>query len=680
MTSISHGAGSSAAYHTFSSASSAETPDIFHDYVQQFFRYRPETLRKAKNHTPSPKTRTPAFFDRHLDSHLQLLHVVYLPSITADLMKIADDALQAACLDGSLPPMSDQFPTQLHREAVAESVTEPIICEEQIRNFYKDTTAQFCSRVAATLEFQLPVWTSGRLRYTLSADKNRGIADGFLKIDKDPYVNTPISESYTLVAGTFPTLALWEFKSLTAGTSNVMEAIVQQTVSCLAFSWEGCDIGKKCIALHARKDGSPPVTGNRMGLDADPPICPSVGKSIPGPPNRSSAVLSKNDRQKAGYITQQTWSEAVQDDVTFVVINSGNFEIIGIRNRKQQTLFLSDVIKVDDCDYGRLHTGLYIAILRDALNRTLQLRPPNIPASWTRSYNQQAVTKMSNDDIMNQACLRDWLVIQSSSKKRSLTGFKLDTYYFRVNPSKELKDNTLTDLRSFFRIILQAQFGQFIAKGILEVDGVRLKDPSSTAIIKVAHTDDAIAKLYREHEVYLNLLKAGVSELPRIIGFFQYVDIEGLEEYPLSCAVLITQDMGSPVCHVPEDFTRQHLTLFQKLLTKIHQAGFVHTKLSRDNLIIRAGDPVRVSIVSLGDARRVGDGQTTAFDDEDKLLLKLLPNPCKHLLSGETTEAFNEAFPTTNPLNNGDDGGASELSVSEPPRKKGRISKGRSSL
>lgn len=240
-----------------------------YDYIQEFFRSKPETLRKHADHTTSTSTREPAFFDRHLDPLLQLAKVVHLPSITADLMKMADDAVEAARLGGTLPTKRKGFPLPAHRlNALRASPVNKIICEEQIVSIYKLNTSEFCATVAATLEFQLPTWSNGHLTYTLERDKARGIADGFLKLDDTTITGMqPLSATHALVADKFPTIALWEFKSLTAGSVDVMEAIVQQPK---AFSWHRCELGKACVsdAKHREKNGSPKITGHKMGYDA----------------------------------------------------------------------------------------------------------------------------------------------------------------------------------------------------------------------------------------------------------------------------------------------------------------------------------------------------------------------------------------------------------------------------
>ncbi|TFK70811.1 hypothetical protein BDN72DRAFT_877549 [Pluteus cervinus] len=76
-------------------------------------------------------------------------------------------------------------------------------------------------------------------------------------------------------------------------------------------------------------------------------------------------------------LIQHGWTQAVSHDATFIVFNSGNYERIGIRHRKSQTLFLSDLIHVPSCTnptYGKLHLGLYLWVLQDALDRLCRKR------------------------------------------------------------------------------------------------------------------------------------------------------------------------------------------------------------------------------------------------------------------------------------------------------------------
>ena len=100
------------------------------------------------------------------------------------------------------------------------------------------------------------------------------------------------------------------------------------------------------------------------------------------------------------------WAEAVKNDCTFLVIHSGVYEIIGVRCRKTQTLYLSDLIhpweRNGGGSYGQLHVGLFIAILRDAMGRACHVQSVDKPIS-------SPVTS-----IFYMAIMESYLVLRSS--------------------------------------------------------------------------------------------------------------------------------------------------------------------------------------------------------------------------------------------------------------------------
>ena len=70
----------------------------------------------------------------------------------------------------------------------------------------------------------------------------------------------------------------------------------------------------------------------------------------------------------------QAWAQAVRHDSTIIILHSGNLEFVCIRHRERKTLYLSDMIDVVNDDspaYGKLHVGIYIAALRDAIDRVM---------------------------------------------------------------------------------------------------------------------------------------------------------------------------------------------------------------------------------------------------------------------------------------------------------------------
>lgn len=74
-------------------------------------------------------------------------------------------------------------------------------------------------------------------------------------------------------------------------------------------------------------------------------------------------------------IPVQAWAQCTVKDTTLVVFHCGTLERIGVRDRKNQALYLTDVIDIHACKdpaYGKLHVGLYMTALEDALDRVNQ--------------------------------------------------------------------------------------------------------------------------------------------------------------------------------------------------------------------------------------------------------------------------------------------------------------------
>lgn len=58
-----------------------------------------------------------------------------------------------------------------------------------------------------------------------------------------------------------------------------------------------------------------------------------------------------------------------------MVVQSGNYEFIGIRHRLSQTLYGSDIIRPHACrepSYGKIHIGIYVAAVLDDVDQAKQ--------------------------------------------------------------------------------------------------------------------------------------------------------------------------------------------------------------------------------------------------------------------------------------------------------------------
>lgn len=74
------------------------------------------------------------------------------------------------------------------------------------------------------------------------------------------------------------------------------------------------------------------------------------------------------------------------DDTTFIIFHCGKYERIGVRHRATGTLFLSNLIDIHSCrdpGYGKIQVGLYLLIIRDAMERARMFRKLKLMPSIT---------------------------------------------------------------------------------------------------------------------------------------------------------------------------------------------------------------------------------------------------------------------------------------------------------
>lgn len=86
----------------------------------------------------------------------------------------------------------------------------------------------------------------------------------------------------------------------------------------------------------------------------------------------------------------------MREDTSIIVFYCGDFERIGVRHRKSQTLYLSPLIDAAHDKlpaYGKIHVGLFIAAYQDTRDRFEQLRalgrdnvPHGVPQPMKRPF------------------------------------------------------------------------------------------------------------------------------------------------------------------------------------------------------------------------------------------------------------------------------------------------------
>ncbi|KIL63789.1 hypothetical protein M378DRAFT_163974 [Amanita muscaria Koide BX008] len=118
-----------------------------------------------------------------------------------------------------------------------------------------------------------------------------------------------------------------------------------------------------------------------------PPPLPRPSEDYTREQNIEDEAYKDRHDISAQSIVQRAWAQAVRVDGTVIVLHSGDHELVCLRHRESQMLYVSNVIEPPTCvepGYGKLHVGVYIAVIQDAIDRwqqqqqssTSQPKPP----------------------------------------------------------------------------------------------------------------------------------------------------------------------------------------------------------------------------------------------------------------------------------------------------------------
>ncbi|KIL70169.1 hypothetical protein M378DRAFT_7084 [Amanita muscaria Koide BX008] len=146
---------------------------------------------------------------------------------------------------------------------------------------------------------------------------------------------------------------------------------------------EEIDISPPLIEPSQRPD-TPQATSSAAasGPSMQPPPPPSALKYVSPTKGSKKRKLGDDDEAykdrhnlTAQSLVLQAWAQAVRVDGTVIILHSGNYELVCLRHRNSQTLYVSDLIEPPTCanpGYGKLQVGIYIAAIQDAMDRHKQ--------------------------------------------------------------------------------------------------------------------------------------------------------------------------------------------------------------------------------------------------------------------------------------------------------------------
>jgi len=195
--------------------------------------------------------------------------------------------------------------SKVDRKLYVLGINRVVSMELPVISFYDKATAQFCLPVASTLVLHPKYHTWATILQWSTTPNARGfaISDGslqFLNLDRDDEtaefrddvhasMDPRMVETVRKLRETYPDLAVWEMKSLTVGSAEVMLSIKGFARTGRCFPWDKCT----CRGKSHKTDRMDAIKNTRAGPDA--PITPW---NIPDVEPSESSVTEESDDEK----------------------------------------------------------------------------------------------------------------------------------------------------------------------------------------------------------------------------------------------------------------------------------------------------------------------------------------------------------------------------------------------
>ncbi|KAF5369652.1 hypothetical protein D9615_010246 [Tricholomella constricta] len=364
-------------------------------------------------------------------------------------------------------------------------------------------------------------------------------------------------------------------------------------------------------------------------------------------------------RPMADLFLLRAWAQSVERDSTFIVFNCGNFERIGFRHRASQTLYLTDLIDVVNCEspaYGHIQTGLYMSIVQDAIERMKQHQAKEelaLPKTLKRQRSmatslpskryktRAAMVKEINEAQMER---ENFELVKKYAATRCLALIELRYgVYNSPAPASFVRSKTRRKTRyksdEYLSIILTSEIASG-ATGVAHVAELKVlvagRTLSSAAVVKLAFEPEQIQRLRHEFSIFQHLKSRGVVEgIPFIFGLFEDVETDALAlvmTHVGTCLLTLWPNFRDMKLKLPEAAR----TSFLRVMSSIHQAGVLHMDIRPENLTISGND--QAAIIDFDQAElNHSEGAKRREMRHLTALLNGSYRPPGVLLSGQTT-------------------------------------------
>ncbi|KAF8890237.1 hypothetical protein CPB85DRAFT_1441245 [Mucidula mucida] len=291
----------------------------------------------------------------------------------------------------------------------------------------------------------------------------------------------------------------------------------------------------------------------------------------------------------AEHYIQKAWIDAVKTDSSMIVFDCGHFIRLGVRHRRLQTLFLSELIDIRHCyapAYGRLWTSMHVAVVYDALQRLPELETvAELKRKAAEPDNVPPPKRVTQQHIASTPAIALFFQFDGLDSPAPVLVFPPST-----------KPNSTYAPKDYISVVLEKRLGRGavgeVFRAVIQPDGSSQKPRYCPFVLKMATTASRIQRLRHEYKVYEHLHKVNVAGIPTVLGFRETSDS--------SMCVLLLSHVGRPLGARMNSDRKVKLTAKQSkelrsILRGIHEGGVLHRDIRSWNILVDEFDHVYIA-------------------------------------------------------------------------------------
>ncbi|PPQ71945.1 hypothetical protein CVT26_007174, partial [Gymnopilus dilepis] len=579
---------------------------------------------------PRPDHSPVTFYDRHIASNL-LFKKGHIYAV------IRSKSFQDA--GHRFPTLGyNAFPSKCRSKTFRDANDVQDHCDKFVTN----VASRYASRLV--LHPESPTWDSiFRVAVRAGESDLNFTAESWLTIDRLLKDQMKLFSSFSATAKKkikalelkYPRLANWDMFAMTEFATTMFQKLTRSVDS---FKWETYRTSGYSSTSHLpvppdAREGllrGKAFTKTRAAAGLSGGVTVKIAGVIKVP--RSPTRRTQYRPDFCHYI-QHAWATAAAHDTTFMVLHCGRYERIGLRHRASQTLYLSgviDTINARNPSYRKLSVGLYIYILRDALQR---LELTETPMQETKKSGLKRSANHLDEDVAQTKRLkkckvlvlrRESLKVSTEIARRRLAVVRLEygaycspvaSSFVRTKPTclsgyapmpitkedKERARQTHFGITERFSLTLKEPLGRgaigIVHPAIVEVTLQSGEIVKHNLVLKLAFTAEQQEGLENEYRIYNYLSrKKGVKGIPTVHGVFRDPELDVLAML-MSDAGQSLRSREAAKGKEGRKVSEKERKAFVEALQSLHKAGVRHNDIRPENLLI--GPDGQVSIIDL---------------------------------------------------------------------------------